>query len=66
MKKLIEGLPFYQDKLHNEVVYTRFSEILAKVGGSGEVVKSPNLMRGCVVGSLEQVHQQARFRAQGV
>ncbi|KAG9019943.1 Condensin complex subunit [Tulasnella sp. UAMH 9824] len=30
MKKLIEGLPFYQDKLHNEVVYTRFSEILAK------------------------------------
>ncbi|KAG8973254.1 Condensin complex subunit [Tulasnella sp. 425] len=30
MKKLIEGLPFYQDKLHNEVVFTRFSEILAK------------------------------------
>lgn len=31
MKKLIEGLPFYQDKLHNEVVFTRFNEILAKV-----------------------------------
>ncbi|KAG8995637.1 Condensin complex subunit [Tulasnella sp. 427] len=30
MKKLIEGLPFYQDKLHNEIVFTRFSEILAK------------------------------------
>ena len=32
MKKLIEGLPFYQDKLHEEAVYARFSEILAKVG----------------------------------
>lgn len=31
MKKLIEGLPFYQDKLHEETVFRRFSEILAKV-----------------------------------
>ena len=31
IKKLIEGLPFYQDKLHEEVVFARFSEILAKV-----------------------------------
>lgn len=30
VKKLIEGLPFYQDKLHNEGVFARFSEILAK------------------------------------
>ncbi|KAE8221852.1 hypothetical protein CF319_g4858 [Tilletia indica] len=30
IKKLIEGLPFYQDKLHSEPVYLRFSEILAK------------------------------------
>lgn len=30
MKKLIEGLPFYQDKLHEETVFRRFSEILAK------------------------------------
>ncbi|CAD6927131.1 unnamed protein product [Tilletia caries] len=30
IKKLIEGLPFYQDKLHSEAVYNRFSEILAK------------------------------------
>lgn len=30
MKKLIEGLPFYQDKLHEETVFKRFSEILAK------------------------------------
>ena len=31
VKKLIEGLPFYQDKLHEETVFARFSEILAKV-----------------------------------
>nr|ODN98900.1 condensin complex subunit 1 [Cryptococcus depauperatus CBS 7855] len=30
LKKLIEGLPFYQDKLHEETVFRRFSEILAK------------------------------------
>ncbi|KAL5523043.1 CND1 [Sanghuangporus sanghuang] len=30
VKKLIEGLPFYQDKLHEETVFARFSEILAK------------------------------------
>jgi len=30
MKKLIEGLPFYQDKLHDETVFGRFSDILAK------------------------------------
>ncbi|KAL9940062.1 hypothetical protein V8E36_000767 [Tilletia maclaganii] len=30
IKKLVEGLPFYQDKLHSEAVYLRFSEILAK------------------------------------
>ncbi|KAG8878535.1 Condensin complex subunit [Tulasnella sp. 332] len=30
MRKLIEGLPFYQDKLHDEDVFTRFSEILTK------------------------------------
>lgn len=31
LKKLIEGLPFYQDKLHEPVVFTRFSEMLSKV-----------------------------------
>jgi hypothetical protein len=31
VKKLIEGLPFYRDKLHEKVVYTRFQEILVKV-----------------------------------
>ncbi|KAL0945257.1 hypothetical protein HGRIS_000767 [Hohenbuehelia grisea] len=30
VKKLIEGLPFYRDKLHEEGVYARFSEILQK------------------------------------
>lgn len=31
VKKLIEGLPFYQDKLHEETVFNRFNEILVKV-----------------------------------
>ncbi len=31
VKKLIEGLPFYRDKLHEEGVYARFQEILVKV-----------------------------------
>ncbi|KDN42856.1 hypothetical protein K437DRAFT_275042 [Tilletiaria anomala UBC 951] len=30
IKKLVEGLPFYQDKLHNQEVYKRFADILAK------------------------------------
>ncbi|KAF7983455.1 hypothetical protein HWV62_21732 [Athelia sp. TMB] len=30
VKKLIEGLQFYRDKLHEEVVFERFVEILAK------------------------------------
>ncbi|CAO1626044.1 unnamed protein product [Sympodiomycopsis kandeliae] len=40
VKKLIDGLPFYQDKLHDEQVYKRLIEIVAKAraaktGGSG-------------------------------
>ncbi|CAO1629165.1 unnamed protein product [Parajaminaea phylloscopi] len=41
VKKLIEGLPCYQDKLYDEVIYRRFVEIIAKArsargsGGSG-------------------------------
>jgi len=30
VKKLIEGLQFYRDKLHEPVVFDRFTEILAK------------------------------------
>ena len=31
VKKLVEGLSFYRDKLHEEGVYARFQEILVKV-----------------------------------
>jgi condensin complex subunit 1 len=31
VKKLIEGLPFYRDKSHEEGVYACFQEILVKV-----------------------------------
>lgn len=30
VKKLIEGLQFYRDKLHEPVVFARFQEILGK------------------------------------
>jgi condensin complex subunit 1 len=40
VKKLIEGLPFYRDKLHEEGVYARFQEILVKVR-----LFSPNLTK---------------------
>ncbi|KAJ7211815.1 non-SMC mitotic condensation complex subunit 1-domain-containing protein [Mycena haematopus] len=38
VKKLIEGLPFYRDKLHEETVFERFTEILNKARQN----KSPN------------------------
>jgi glucose-6-phosphate 1-dehydrogenase len=31
VKKLIEGLPYYRDKLHEKDVFERLSEILTKV-----------------------------------
>ena len=31
VKKLVEGLQFYRDKLHEPVVYERFADILQKV-----------------------------------
>jgi condensin complex subunit 1 len=31
VKKLIEGLPFYRDKLHEETVFNGFQDILVKV-----------------------------------
>ena len=31
VKKLIEGLQYYRDKLHEPVVYEKFTEILTKV-----------------------------------
>lgn len=30
-KKLLEGMPNYQDKVHEEVVYKNFTDIVAKV-----------------------------------
>ncbi|KAF8556860.1 hypothetical protein OG21DRAFT_1506074 [Imleria badia] len=34
VKKLIEGLPFYRDKLHEETVFGHFAEILVKARGN--------------------------------
>lgn len=35
VKKLIEGLQYYRDKLHEPIVFERFTEILAKVRWPG-------------------------------
>jgi hypothetical protein len=35
VKKLIEGLQFYRDKLHEKEVFDRFTEILTKVSATG-------------------------------
>ncbi|KAF8269469.1 non-SMC mitotic condensation complex subunit 1-domain-containing protein [Lactarius quietus] len=40
VKKLVEGLPFYRDKLHEEGVYARFQEILVKARSNKAANKS--------------------------
>ena len=41
VKKLIEGLQYYRDKLHEETVYARFQEILTKVRSDTAVHSLP-------------------------
>jgi hypothetical protein len=63
VKKLIEGLPFYRDKLHEETVFERFTEILNKVC----VTLLVNFhIEKCGAGSPEQVAKQAGHGAGGV
>lgn len=38
VKKLVDGLQYYRDKLHEEEVFARFQEILMKARSN----KSPN------------------------
>ena len=46
MKKLIEGLPFYQDKLHEETVFNKFNDILVKVTYP---IPQPNSCHSCML-----------------
>ena len=63
MKKLIEGLPFYRDKLHEEGVFARFQEILVKVRRSKKKIAQLDQKK---TDSLEQNREQARFRTKRV
>ncbi|KAG9054632.1 Condensin complex subunit [Serendipita sp. 407] len=45
LKKLIEALPFYQDKLREETVYNRFTEILQKARTNKSANKPDNEMK---------------------
>ncbi|KAJ7052444.1 non-SMC mitotic condensation complex subunit 1-domain-containing protein [Mycena amicta] len=58
VKKLIEGLAFYRDKLHEEVVFERFTEILNKARQN----KSPN-KPDTELAEFEQILEE--HRAQG-
>lgn len=63
VKKLIEGIQFYRDKLHEPVVYERFTEILTKVRRSN---KHTGNRRIPSTGTGEQEQRQAGFRAQRI
>ena len=65
VKKLIEGLQFYRDKLHEESVYVRFQEILTKVRRCRRS-KSQRSPLTCPSGTPKQVREQARRGAQRV
>lgn len=45
LKKLIEALPFYQDKLREEAVFDRFTEILQKARANKSANKPDNEMK---------------------
>ncbi|SNX84253.1 related to YCS4 - subunit of condensin protein complex [Melanopsichium pennsylvanicum] len=68
IKKLIEGLPFYQDKLYHAEVYKRFQEILAKArankttgaggaGGRGVAGQGTNGAGGEGAGDLREFEE---------
>ncbi|GAA5928884.1 condensin subunit YCS4 [Sporobolomyces koalae] len=59
VKKLTEGLPFYQDKLHEETVYKRFGEILIKI-------RAPTNKLSKTDGELKEFEDALeRYRAKG-
>ena len=54
MKKLIEGLPFYRDKLHEKVVCARFQEILVKVSAECSIKIQITIMAIIIFNRLAQ------------
>ncbi|KAJ7086035.1 non-SMC mitotic condensation complex subunit 1-domain-containing protein [Mycena belliarum] len=59
VKKLIEGLPFYRDKLHEETVFERFTEILNKARQN----KSPN-KPDTELAEFEQILEENRMQGE--
>ncbi|KAH7930002.1 hypothetical protein BV22DRAFT_1028970 [Leucogyrophana mollusca] len=57
VKKLIEGLQFYRDKLHEPIVFDRFTEILAKAR-SNKSANKPDSELNEFEGILEEHKQQ--------
>ncbi|UZJ56124.1 hypothetical protein CBS101457_005444 [Exobasidium rhododendri] len=61
VKRLIEGLPFYQDKLHDAVVFKRFSEILAKARGNRTAIPGSTSNSETELQEFEQILEAARL-----
>jgi condensin complex subunit 1 len=61
VKRLIEGLPFYQDKLHDAVVFKRFSEILAKARGNRSAAPGSTSSSETELQEFEQILEAARL-----
>ncbi|KAE9404631.1 hypothetical protein BT96DRAFT_955569 [Gymnopus androsaceus JB14] len=59
VKKLVDGLPYYRDKLHEETVFERFQEIL----GKARLAKSKNDI-GTEVKDFEEILEEHRRQGQ--
>ncbi|KAJ4490288.1 non-SMC mitotic condensation complex subunit 1-domain-containing protein [Lentinula aciculospora] len=59
VKKIVEGLPFYRDKLYEEGVFGRFQEIL----GKARLTKSKNDI-GAELKEFEEILEEARRQGQ--
>ncbi|KAJ3827571.1 non-SMC mitotic condensation complex subunit 1-domain-containing protein [Lentinula raphanica] len=59
VKKIVEGLPFYRDKLYEEGVFARFQEILVKA----RLAKSKNDI-GAELKEFEEILEEARRQGQ--
>ncbi|VDC05590.1 unnamed protein product [Peniophora sp. CBMAI 1063] len=61
LKKLVDGLPYYKDKLYEEGVYSRFLEILAKAKSAKKAEAQSIQDFEKILDDSRQKHQRKRF-----
>ncbi|PWN41740.1 hypothetical protein IE81DRAFT_303229 [Ceraceosorus guamensis] len=66
VKRLIEGLPFYQDKLHDVGVYNSFQAIVQSIKGRGRVPGAAAAMSGSEgdLAEFEAILEQYKAKAE--